>query len=305
MYDSLINAIGNTPLVRMPLDCPGLLYAKLEFFNPGGSQKDRSALYMIEEAERNGSLKSGGTIVDASSGNHGISVAMIGALKGYKVIITLPEKTSPEKIKILKAYGAEVILCPEMAAFEDPKGYHGQAVAINQSTPNSFMPNQYFNVACGKSHYKYLGPEIWQQTNGAVTHLFAGVGTGGTISGVGRYLKEQNPNIQIIAIDMETSFRATGGNPQPYEIEDIGIDLKTPVLDESVIDEFRTVSDKNGIGILPILAHAYGFFVGTSSGAVVYASREYAQEKMKPGDLGVMVLGDSGRAYLSKKYYDK
>lgn len=303
MYDSLTAAIGNTPLVKVPFECPGSLYAKLEFLNPGGSQKDRSALYMIEEAEQKGLLKPGGTIIDASSGNHGTAVAMIGAMKGYKVIITVSEKISQEKCNTLKGYGAEVVMCPSVSTIEDPRSYHSQAVAIHKKTPNSFMPNQYFNVSNADGHYKLLGPEIWQQTDGKVTHFFAGAGTGGTISGVGKYLKEKNPNIQIIAVDMDTSFRATKGNPKPYKIEGIGIDFKTPVLNESVIDEIRTVSDKDGLGILPHLAREYGLLVGTSSGAVAHVAREYAREKMKPGDLGVMIFGDSGRAYLTKNYY--
>lgn len=303
MYESITDAIGNTPLVKVPFDCPGSLYAKLEFLNPGGSQKDRSALYMIEEAERLGLLKPGGTIVDASSGNHGTAVAMIGAMKGYKVIITVSEKISQEKLNTLKSYGAQAVMCPSVSSIEDPRSYHSQAVAIAKATPNSFMPNQYFNTSNAEGHYKLLGPEIWKQTNGKVTHFFAGAGTGGTVSGVGRYLKEQNPNVKVIAVDMDTSFRATNGNPQPYKIEGIGIDFKTPVLNESVIDEIRTVSDKNGLGILPHLAREYGLLVGTSSGAVAHVAREYAQENMKPGDIGVMIFGDSGRAYLTKNYY--
>jgi len=210
-YRSLLDAIGNTPLVAVNFDSPATIYAKLEYLNPGGSLKDRSAFFMIEQAEKQGLLQPGGIIIDASSGNQGISTAMIGAIKGYKVIITVSEKISKEKMDAIKSYGAEIIVCPAVDFIEDPKHYHSQAVALHKSTPNSYMPNQYFSTMNSQAHYHLLGPEIWQQTQGTITHFIAGAGTCGTISGVGRYLKEQNPAVRVIALDAATSYRATGG----------------------------------------------------------------------------------------------
>lgn len=303
MYKHILDAIGNTPLVRVPFDCPGSIYAKLEYLNPGGSVKDRSALFMIEEAERTGKLKPGGTLIDASSGNQGIATAMIGAIKGYKVIITVPEKTSKEKYGTMVAYGARVVVCPTKANLQDPESYHSKAHAIHKATPNSFMPNQYFNIDNARAHYSVTGPEIWRQTEGKITHFFAGAGTCGTISGVGKFLKEQNPAIKILGVDAETSFRSTNGNPSPYKYEGLGVDFMSPVLNEAVIDEFLTVSDHDGLAALKGLATTYGFLVGPASGGVAYVTQVYAKKYMKEGDLGVMIFGDSGRAYLTKGYY--
>lgn len=302
MYKNLLNAIGNTPLVKVNFDSDAQIYAKLEYLNPGGSVKDRSALFMIEEAERLGILKPGGTIVDASSGNHGIAVAMIGCIKKYKVIITVSEKVSQEKLQTIKAYGAEVVMCPATDFIDDPRGYHSQAVKIQQSIPNSFMPNQYFNVTNAIAHETLLGPEIWKQTEGKVTHFFAGAGTCGTVSGVGRYLKKQNPDIKVCALDSINSFRATGGNPKPYKVEGMGMDFETPVFDKNAVDEIIAVSDEGSIAMLKNLASNYGLLVGPSSGAVAYAVQEYCK-KLSKNDLVVMIFGDSGRAYLTKGFY--
>lgn len=258
---------------------------------------------MIEEAEQKGLLKPGGTIIDASSGNQGIAVAMIGALKGYKVIITVFEKISQEKYQTLKAYGAQVIKCPATQFVEDPLSYHSQAVALQKITPNSFMPNQYYNVSNATAHYASLGPEIWRQTEGKITHFFAAAGTCGTISGAGRYLKEQNPAIKVLAIDSINSNRATNGNPKPYKLEGVGIDFESPVHDPSVIDEYLCVSDEDALGILKPMASQHGFLIGLSGGAVACAVQKYAKT-MKPDDLAVMIFGDSGRAYLTKGFYD-
>src|SRR3989339_1755765 len=230
MYNNLLQAIGNTPLVKVDLQTPCSLYAKLEYLNPGGSVKDRSSLYMIEDAEQRGILQPGGTIIDASSGNQGIATAMIGAIKGYKVIIAVSEKVSKEKLETLKAYGAQVVMCPATSFLQDPNSYHSQAMRIHKETPNSFMPDQYFNLANAMAHYKSLGPEIWKQTEGRITHFIAAAGTGGTISGAGRFLKEQNPDIKIIAVDSDVSYRSTKGHPQPYAIEGMGVDFDSPVL---------------------------------------------------------------------------
>jgi cystathionine beta-synthase len=302
LHDSILSAIGNTPLVRVPFDSEGRIYAKLEYLNPSGSVKDRSAFYMIKEAERTGKLKPGGTIIEASSGNQGIAVAMIGAALGYKVIITVFEKISDEKYKTLKAYGAEVIKCPATEFVEDPKSYHSQAVAIQKNTPNSHMLNQYYNPANPAAHYTLLGPEIWQQTEGKITHYFAAAGTCGTVAGAGKYLKEKNPAIKIFAVDSANSFRATKGHPKPYKMEGIGMDFDNGLLDYNLVDEFLEVTDEQGFGILKPTASQYGFLIGLSSGAVAYATQEYAKKHLGPQDLAVMIFGDSGRAYLSKAF---
>ncbi len=302
-YKTLLESIGNTPLVKVPFASPATILAKLEYLNPGGSVKDRSALYLIEQAERTGMLKPGGTIIDASSGNHGIALAMIGAIKGYKVIITVTPKCSKEKYQTMIAYGAELIMCPSREFMEDPESYHAQAVALHKRTPNSFMPDQYYNVENRNAHYAWLGSEIWKQTEGKITHLFVGAGTCGTVSGVGRYLKEQNPNVKVYAVDTATSFKSSNGNPKPYKIEGIGIDFVNEIADYSVIDEILPVTDAEGLGILPVLSQRYGLLVGPSSGAVA-ASVIKKIPTFKEGDLVVMICGDSGRAYLTKNFYD-
>jgi cystathionine beta-synthase len=301
LTNNLLDAIGNTPLVKIPFDAPVQIFAKLEYLNPGGSVKDRSALFMIEEAEKSGALKPGGTIIEATSGNQGVAISMIGAVKGYKVIITVSEKVSEEKVKTLKAYGAEAILCPNVG-LDHPDNYHTRPLLLQKEIPNSFVPNQYFNLSNPEAYYTTLGPEIWEQTKGKITHFFAAAGTGGTISGVGRFLKEKNPNIKVIAVDVDNSFHSTKGNPKPYKMEGIGIDFETPCLDESVIDEFVPVSDEQSFAMLKIMASKFGLFLGTSGGAVAHAVSTYA-DKLTKDDLAVVIFADSGRAYLSKNYY--
>ncbi len=302
-HASLLDAIGNTPLVKVPFNTPGSVYAKLEHLNPGGSVKDRSALFMIEEAERTGALKPGGTIIEASSGNQGAATAMIAAIKGYKAIITVSEKISQEKHQTIKAYGAQVIMCPSTSFIEDPRSYHSQAVAILNQTSNAIMLNQYFNVQNAEAHYRSLAPEVWRDTEGKITHYFAAAGTGGTISGVGKYIKERNPNAKVLAVDSATSWRSTKGNPKPYKVEGMGIDFETPVLNKSVIDDYIPVSDDNALAMLKVMASNHGLLVGPSSGAVAYAAHEYAKKHLKDGDVAVMIFGDSGRAYLTKNFY--
>lgn len=304
IYSNVVESIGNTPLVKLNFNSNAQVYAKLEYLNPGGSVKDRSALFMVEQAEKNGLLKPGGTIVDASSGNHGIAIAMIGALKGYKVIITVSEKISDEKLKTIKAYGAEVIMCPATNFIDDQNSYHSQAVKIHKNLPGSFMPNQYYNTDNTLAHYSLLGPEIWKQTNGKVTHFIAAAGTGGTISGAGKYLKEQNSDIKVIAVDSNNSLRATKGEPKPYKIEGMGVDFVSPVLNYSIIDQFYEVSDEQGLGMLEPLASKHGVLAGLSSGAVAYAAKEITKNLDK-SNLAVIIFGDSGRAYLTKNYYTK
>ncbi len=301
MLKNILQAIGNTPLVQVGFDTPARVFAKLEYLNPGGSIKDRSALYMVEEAEKSGLLKPGGTIIEASSGNQAIALAMIGAIKKYKVIITAPEIISQEKLAAIKAYGAEVVICPT-SSFRDPKSYHSLADKILAQTPNSFMPDQYRNIKNQETHYKFTGPEIWEQTKHKVTHFFAAAGTGGTVSGVGKFLKEQNPGIKILAVDAAASFHATKGNPKPYAIESMGIDYDSPLLSNNIVDEFLTVTDEQAFDMLRTMSHDYGFLIGTSSGAAAFAAAEYAK-KLNGDDLAVIIFGDSGRAYLSKNYY--
>lgn len=303
IQNSILHAIGNTPLVRINFGSLGYIFAKLEYLNPGGSVKDRSAKYMIEQAEKSGLLKPGGTVIDASSGNQGIASALIGSIKGYKVIIAVSEKISQEKLQTIQSYGAQVVMCTPTKFIDDPQSYHSVAKRLHETTPNSFMPNQYYNLENANAHYHLLGPEIWKQTNGTITHFFAAAGTGGTISGVGRYLKEQNPNIKIIAIDSINSFRTTKGNPKPYRLEGIGIDFDTPILNHSVIDDFIPVADEDGIQMLKTLAQQHGLLAGPSSGAVAYAVQEYAKHNLKEDDCAVMIFGDSGRAYLTKGFY--
>ena len=299
--NNLLEVIGNTPMVKIPFTSKAQIFAKLEYLNPGGSIKDRSALYMIEEAERKGLLKKGGTIVESSSGNQGVACAMIGRVKGYKVIITGSPAMSEEKVKTIKAYGAEYIACP-LVSINDPKSRHSIAAKIVKEIKGAFMPNQYFNLSNPRAHYSNLGPEIWNQTNGKITHFFAAGGTGGTISGVGKFLKEKNPNIKVIVVDVNNSFYSTKGNPKPYKMEGIGIDFKTDCLDESVIDEFVTVTDNQGLGMLKKMATKFGILIGTGSGAVSYVVSKRLK-KFKEKDFVVMIYGDSGRAYLSKNYF--
>lgn len=300
MKKTILNAIGNTPLVQLWHNSAAKIYAKLEYCNPGGSIKDRSALYLVEKAEQEGRLKPGYTIIDASSGNHGIALAMIGATKGYPVIICSSQKVSFEKLNAMRAYGAEVVVCPPTDFIDDPASYHSRAVALGLEVPNSCMLNQYFSPLNAQAHYHLTGPEIWQQTKGTITHFFAAAGTGGTISGVGRYLKEQNPAIKIIAIDSNNSYRATNGNPKPYCVEGMGIDFDSPVIDYNLFDEIICVTDDEAIGMARTLAHTSGMLIGPSSGAVAYAVSTY-QPKLSKDAVVVALLGDSGRAYLTKQ----
>lgn len=309
-YPSLLERIGHTPLVRLDLvrldlarldpNIQPTFLAKLEYLNPGGSIKDRSALFMIETAEKQGLLKPGGTIIEASSGNQGIALAMIGAIKGYKVIITVPSRTSQEKIATLQAYGAKVYVCPDTDRLEDPEGYHAKAEALLHSMPGAFMPNQYYNTVNPESHYKTTGPEIWQQTEGKLTHCFIGMGSCGTITGVGRYLKEKNHNVKIIGIDAATSKLSSKDQPKAYKTEGIGVDVITDTLDRSVIDEIIPVCDSDVFKMTKKLAKQ-GYLVGLSSGAVMCAALGYAN-RLSASDIAVVIFADSGRAYLSKVF---
>lgn len=302
MNTHLLDTIGNTPLIKLNWDTPAPVYAKLEYLNPGGSVKDRSAKFIIEHAEQHGLLKPGGTIIDASSGNHGIAIAMIGAIKGYKVIITVSEKVSEEKLKTMKAYGAHIVMCPNTTFIEDSHSHYQTAKWLYEQIPNAFMPHQHFNQLNAQAHYSSLGPEIWEQTNGMVTHFFAAAGTGGTVTGTGRYLKEKNSNIYVMAVDSPHSYIATKGNPKPFKIEGMGLIYDSPIIDHSIINKIINVTDEDAFAILNDLAKKNGLLAGLSSGAVAYATYQYAKH-LSPQECIVMILGDSGRAYLSSNVY--
>lgn len=297
---SLLSLIGNTPLVTLPIPSQGTIVAKLEYLNPGGSIKDRSAFFMVEEAERKGVLKPGGTIVEASSGNQGIALAMIGAIKGYKVLITVPDRTSSEKIATLRSYGAQVYVCPDTENLDDPNGYHAKACELFKKTPGAFMPNQYFNTANPLAHYQSTGPEIWNQTQGKITHFITGMGSCGTISGVGKYLKEKNKLITIIGVDSNSS-KLSSLQPQKYMVEGLGVDVISDTLDRSVIDHIETITDEEAFTHTRLAAKQYGLLVGISSGATFATALKYSA-RLTPHDYMVVIFADSGRAYLSKVF---
>jgi cystathionine beta-synthase len=295
---TILDAIGNTPLVEVTLrGLPHTLHAKLEYLNPGGSIKDRSALFMIEEAERLGELKPGFTIIEGSSGNQGIAVAMIGAVKGYPVIITVPERTSREKVATLKAYGAEVIVCKEHG---EGTGYTEVARALHLSNPKSFMLNQYYNPQNIEAHYRSTGPELWQQTEGRLTHIVMAMGSCGTVMGVSRYLKEQNPQIQVIGVDAATSALSSA-TPQPYCVEGIGVDALDGLFNHDYVDAIHTVHDDEVFAEVKHLARTDGLMLGLSSAAVTCVLRRIAASFPKDAYI-VVLFADSGRAYLQKAF---
>jgi len=295
-YKTVLESIGNTPLARLTIDSKADILVKLEQLNPGGSIKVRPALFMIEEAERTGKLKPGGTIIEASSGNQGIALAMIGAAKGYKVIITVPIGTSCEKVATLKAYGARVITGSPSNDPNDLNSYHAKAFALLKDIPNSFMPNQYYNKQNPLAHYTTTGPEIWKQTNGKITHFFAGKGSCGTISGVGKYLKEKNPNITVIAVDEDQSLQ----DWQKHKTEGIGVGIESN-LERSFVDDILLVSGECAFETAKALARDYGLLIGLSSGAVMHAVMQKSHT-FSENDVVVAILADSGRAYLRKLF---
>lgn len=299
LNNSILDCIGNTPLVRLHYPqfiCP--IYAKLEMLNPGGSFKDRMGLHMIQSAEKKGLLKPGGTIIEASSGNQGAALAMIGAAKGYRVIITSSEKISEEKLKTLKAFGAEVKIYSPTKNLEDLNSYYSQAKKLATEIPGAYWPNQYHNSLNPEAHYKITGPEIWQQTKGKITHFFAAAGSTGTIMGVGKYLKEKNPQIKIIGVDAANSYYSNK-NPKPYKTEGLGIDYSPKFFNKKYVDEFITATDDEAFNNARKLARQQGILVGGSGGAVIHALLTYAP-KFKKNDFVVALLADSGRSYLSK-----
>ena len=299
MSSSILSLIGNTPLAKFNLSLPCDFFAKLEYFNPGGSIKDRSALFMVQEAEKKGLLDSGSTIVEASSGNQGIALAMIGAIKGYKVIITVPGRSSVEKVATMRAYGAEVVICGDTGE-GGSENYCDAAKRIAKELPGAYAPCQYFNQSNVLAHYSTTGPEIWRQSGGRITHFFAGAGSCGTIVGAGRYLKEKNPNIKIIGIDADTSPYSSH-EPKPYQNEGIGIDYPDALFDKSIVDEVLPISDREAFSRTRDLAET-GILVGPSSGAVIEGVMR-VKNQFRSSDVVVAIFADSGRAYLSKVFF--
>ncbi|SHO65321.1 pyridoxal-phosphate dependent enzyme [Algoriphagus zhangzhouensis] len=315
IYNSIIETIGNTPMIRLnklSKDIKGEVLVKVEYFNPGNSMKDRMAIKMVEDAEKAGILKPGGTIIEGTSGNTGMGLALAAVAKGYKCIFTMADKQSKEKIDILKAVGAEVIVCPTNVSPEDPRSYYSVARKLNKDIPNSFYPNQYDNLSNTAAHYETTGPEIWNDTERKITHYAAGVGTGGSMCGTATYLKEQNPDIVSVGIDTYGSvfkkYKETGifdeKEVYPYLTEGIGEDILPKNVNFDVIDHFIKVTDKDAAVMTRRLAREEGLFVGWSCGSAVHGALEYAKENLKEGDVMVIILPDHGTRYLGKVYND-
>jgi cystathionine beta-synthase len=303
--ESILDQVGNTPMVRLSKVTEGLrpiILAKLEQLNPGGSVKDRIGLAMLEDAERRGLLRPGGTIVEPTSGNTGHGLAMAAAIKGYKMIFVMPDKMSGEKISLLRAYGAEVVICPTNVERDSPQSYYSVSDRLTREVPGAFQPNQYFNPRNPEAHYRTTGPEIWRQTEGKITTFVAGVGTGGTISGVGKYLKEQNPNVRVIGADPEGSIYS--GDIAPYKVEGVGEDFWPGTFDRDVVDEFIQVTDRECFVAARKLARQEGILVGGSAGLALHAAIQVAVDS-KADDVIVVLLPDTGRNYLSKFFSDE
>lgn len=313
-HDDILTTIGNTPLVRLNSVTRGLeptVLAKVEFFNPGGSVKDRIGWPIIEDAERDGRLRPGGTIIEATSGNTGVGLAIAAAIKGYRCIFVMPDKMSQEKILLLRAYGARVVVTPTAVEPEDPRSYYSVARRLVEETPNSILANQYYNPVNPQAHYDTTGPEIWEQTNGRITHLIAGMGTGGTITGVSRFLKQQNPAIQIVGVDpigsilyeLHRSGKYT--TAEGYKVEGIGEDFLPGTTDLSAIDEIIQVNDRESLLMTRRLVREEGIFSGGSCGAAVIGAVKYIQKHQLGSDaVVVVILPDSGSRYLSKVFDD-
>ncbi|MBE5321736.1 pyridoxal-phosphate dependent enzyme [Pedobacter sp. MR2016-19] len=311
-YNNILETIGNTPLVKLNTitkGVPGTILAKIETTNPGNSIKDRMAVKMIEDAEKSGKLKPGGTIIEGTSGNTGMGLAMAAIIKGYKCIFTTTDKQSKEKVDALRAFGAEVIVCPTNVEPEDPRSYYSVSSRLEREVPNSWKPNQYDNLANSQAHYEQTGPEIWAQTEGKITHLVVGVGTGGTISGTGKYLKEKNPDIKIWGIDTYGSvfkkYKETGifdkDEIYPYITEGIGEDFLPANVNFDVIDLFEKVTDKDAALMTRDIARKEGIFVGNSAGAAIGGLIQL-KDKLKPEDVVVVIFHDHGSRYMGKMY---
>lgn len=315
VFNNILETIGNTPLIRLHktvADLPCKVYAKVEFFNPGNSIKDRMALKMLEVAEKEGKIKPGGTIIEGTSGNTGMGLALAAIHKGYKCIFTTTDKQSKEKADILKAVGAEVIVCPTNVEPEDPQSYYSVSKRLSTEVPNSWYVNQYDNLANRLAHYEQTGPEIWEQTEGKVTHLIVATGTGGTVSGTGQYLKEKNPDIQVWAIDsygsLLTKWFNTGeldmNQVHPYITEGIGEDFLPENYVKDAIDHFEQVTDKDGAVMARRIAKEEGIFVGYSAGSAL-AGLKQLKAKLKPEDVVVVIFHDHGSRYVGKIYNDE
>ncbi len=315
-YANVLETIAWTPLIRLNRVTEGIatpVYGKAEFFNPGGSVKDRIGLPMIERFEREGKLKPGGTIVEGTSGNTGIGLAIAAVLKGYRCVFTMPDKMSQEKVRLLKAFGAEVIVTPTAVAPDHPDSYTSMAKRIAKETPGAVLADQFYNQANPEAHYATTGPELWEQSEGKITHFVAGAGTGGTITGVARYLKEKNPKIQIVGADPMGSILAemwrSGGKSKPegapYKVEGIGQDKIPGTLDLSLIDEYQTVSDRDAFAMARRLTREEGLFVGGSAGLIAHAALNVARRLNDPKAYVVTVLCDTGERYLSKVFNDE
>src|SRR5476651_271320 len=313
-YNNILETIGNTPMVRLnkvTKDIKATVLAKIETTNPGNSIKDRMALKMIEDAEKSGKLKPGGTIIEGTSGNTGMGLAIAAVIKGYKCIFTSTDKQSKEKFDALRAFGAEVIVCPTNVDPEDPRSYYSVSSRLEREVPNSWKPNQYDNLSNTQAHYEQTGPEIWEQTEGKVTHIVAGVGTGGTLSGIAKYLKEKNPKIQALGIDTYGSvfkkYKETGimdkNEIYPYITEGIGEDFLPANVDFSLIDHFEKVTDKDAALMTREIARKEGIFAGNSTGSAV-AGMLQMKDKFKEGDVVVIIFPDHGTRYLGKMYND-
>ena len=305
ILDSIAESIGNTPLVRLSrLHSAGNLIAKVEYMNPGGSVKERIAVAMIDKAEREGLLGPGGTIVEPTSGNTGVGLALVGTVRGYRVICTVPDKVSQEKRDLLRAYGAEVIVTPTELLPEHPDSYYGIARKLAEEIEGAFRPDQYANMANPHAHFQTTGPEVWQQTEGGIDVLVAGVGTGGTITGTGRYLKLQNPNVLIVGADPSGSIYTAGpdGDIHQYHVEGVGEDFYPETVDLQLIDRFIEVSDAESFAMTKRLAETEAILTGGSGGMAVHAAMQVAQED--PSRMVVVIIPDSGRGYLSKAFND-
>ncbi|MEP6696608.1 MAG: cystathionine beta-synthase [Pseudonocardiales bacterium] len=305
-YESLVDLVGNTPLVKLnsvSAGLPALVLAKVEYFNPGGSVKDRIALPMIEAAETSGELAPGGTIVEPTSGNTGVGLAIVAQRKGYACVFVCPDKVSGDKIDVLRAYGAQVVVCPTAVAPEHPESYYSVSDRLTREIPGAWKPNQYANVNNPLAHYHSTGPELWKQTDGRLTHFVTGVGTGGTVSGTGRYLKEvSDGRVAVIGADPEGSVYS-GGSGRPYLVEGVGEDFWPATYDRTICDEIIAVSDRDSFGMTRRLAREEGMLVGGSCGMAMVAALRVAASA-GPDDVVVVLLPDSGRGYLSKIFND-